>query len=241
MTLQLDKQLGEFFSYLGKQIGLANVWITLSADHGIVPLPDATKKLHMPGGYFSAGPLRQPLEAKLRAKYPGHTGEYVKDIVWPFVYLSEESFRAANVGEAEAEKIVGEALLGNPFVRGYYTKTQLAAGALPADDLGRKYLHSYTPNGGWYAMAVPTPFMTDYAPGVDHLAPYSYDTHVPLVFYGLPFQAGTYRTHAEPVDMAATLASLLGINKPSHAVGRVLTEALASPRSNSDAQEREQH
>jgi arylsulfatase A-like enzyme len=63
--------------------------------------------------------------------------------------------------------------------------------------------------------------------GTDHATPYNYDTHVPLAFYGLPFQAGTYRTHAEPVDLAATLASLLGVNAPSHSVGRVLTEALA--------------
>ena len=226
MTLELDRQLGEFFSYLGKQIGLANVWLALSADHGIVPLPQATRKLHMPGGDFDASKLLLPLNLALAKKLNRPANEYVKAVVWPFVFLSEPSFRAANVGAAEAERMVGEGLLQNPFVRGYYTRTQLATGAFPSDDLGRKYLHSYTPNGGWYVMAIPTPFMTDYAPGVDHLAPYSYDTHVPLVFYGLPFQAGTYRTHCEPVDMAVTLASLLGINKPSHAVGRVLTEAL---------------
>ena len=56
---------------------------------------------------------------------------------------------------------------------------------------------------------------------------YTYDRHVPLLFFGIPFQPGTYRTHAEPVDLASTLASLLGINAPSAAVGRVLTEALA--------------
>jgi arylsulfatase A-like enzyme len=64
--------------------------------------------------------------------------------------------------------------------------------------------------------------------GTDHGAPYTYDTHVPLAFYGLPFQLGTYRTHSEPVDMVATLASLLGINAPTHAIGRALTEALAA-------------
>jgi arylsulfatase A-like enzyme len=48
-----------------------------------------------------------------------------------------------------------------------------------------------------------------------------------LAFYGVPFQPGTYRTNAEPIDLVATLASLLGINAPTHAVGRVLTEALA--------------
>ena len=62
--------------------------------------------------------------------------------------------------------------------------------------------------------------------GTDHATPFSYDTHVPLAFYGLAFQPGIYRTHAEPVDLAVTLASLLGINAPAQATGRVLTEAL---------------
>jgi hypothetical protein len=65
--------------------------------------------------------------------------------------------------------------------------------------------------------------------GTDHATPYTYDTHVPLAFYGLPFQPGAFRTHSEPVDLAVTLASLLGINAPTHAIGRVLTEALAPP------------
>ena len=74
------------------------------------------------------------------------------------------------------------------------------------------------------------PYTIGFIGGTDHATPYTYDTHVPLAFYGLPFQPGTYRTHAEPVDLVATLASLLGINAPSHSVGRVLTEALAPPR-----------
>jgi hypothetical protein len=78
-------------------------------------------------------------------------------------------------------------------------------------------------------MALPGPYVVGSSHGADHGMPYTYDTHVPLAFYGLPFQPGTYRTHAEPVDLAATLASLLGINAPTHAVGRVLVEALAPP------------
>ncbi|HTJ31332.1 MAG TPA: hypothetical protein VL346_12565, partial [Acidobacteriaceae bacterium] len=57
-------------------------------------------------------------------------------------------------------------------------------------------------------------------------SPWSYDRHVPLAFYGSAFAPGTYRGRVEPVDMAATFASLLGINQPSAAVGHVLTEAI---------------
>ena len=77
-------------------------------------------------------------------------------------------------------------------------------------------------------LGVPAPYTIGEVSGTDHASPFHYDTHVPLAFYGLAFWTGTYRTHAEPVDLAVTLASLLGINAPSHAVGRVLTEALAS-------------
>jgi hypothetical protein len=54
----------------------------------------------------------------------------------------------------------------------------------------------------------------------------SYDRHVPLELFGAAFVPGTYHGVVVPVDIAATLASLLRINRPSAAVGRVLTEAM---------------
>ncbi len=78
-------------------------------------------------------------------------------------------------------------------------------------------------------IGIPVPFQVGITKGTDHATPFSYDTHVPLAFYGLAFQPGIYRTHAEPVDLAVTLASLLGINAPAQATGRVLTEALPPP------------
>ena len=48
MALDLDRELADFFNFLGHQIGLANVWIALSADHGVLRLPDAVKKLRIP-------------------------------------------------------------------------------------------------------------------------------------------------------------------------------------------------
>jgi hypothetical protein len=147
---------------------------------------------------------------------------------YPDAWHNEETFMAAKVKEEDAERAVGEAMK-QAGMRGYFTRSQLARGEAPNTQLGRKYLHSYSPEGGWYVLGVPTPFSIAGNQGTDHAAPYTYDTHVPLAFYGLPFQLGTFRTHAEPVDLAATLASLLGINAPSHAIGRVLTESLALP------------
>jgi arylsulfatase A-like enzyme len=229
MALALDRELADFFNFLGHQIGLANVWIALSADHGISALPDAAKKLRIPAANLGAGKVETQINAALTAKFSfGHTTSYVR-LDYPDAWLDQDAFAAAHIKEREAEAVAGEAMKQAGLVRDYFTKSQLAEGAVSATGLGKKYLHSYSPEGGWYVLGVPEPYTVGPAAGTDHASPYTYDTHVPLAFYGLPFRAGTYRTQAEPVDMAVTLASLLGINAPTHAVGRVLTEALAPP------------
>jgi len=74
----------------------------------------------------------------------------------------------------------------------------------------------------------PPPFALSTKDIAEHGSPYSYDQHVPLAFYGAPFKPGVYRDQVEPIDLAPTLAVLLGINKPTNSTGHVLTQALGS-------------
>src|ERR1017187_1692834 len=230
MALELDRSLAEFFDFLGHQIGMANVWMALSADHGIAPLPDFAKTLRLPAANLDARALREQINSLLSKKYR-QSADYVRDLDYPLAWLNEGAFsgvlsgNSAGQKEAEAETDVGDAMM-QVGLTGYFTKSQLAGGETPATEIGRRYAHSYSPEGGWYVMGVPIPFNVGTTKGTDHATPFSYDTHVPLAFYGLAFQPGIYRTRAEPVDLAVTLASLLGINAPAKARERVLTEAL---------------
>jgi hypothetical protein len=230
MALDLDRELADFFNFLGHQIGLAHVWIALSADHGVSSLPDAVRKLRIPAANLDAAKLEAQINHAITSKSsPGHPAAYVK-LDYPLAWLDPDAFATSHLPERDAETSVGEAMKQAGLV-GYYTKSQLAMGEVPNTVLGRKYLNSYSPQGSWYVMGVPDIYTVGPGKGTDHTSPYNYDTHVPLAFYGLPFQPGTYRTNTEPVDLAATLASLLGINAPTHSVGRVLTEALAPSHS----------
>ena len=227
MALALDKGLADFFTFLGRQIGFANLWIALSADHGIAPLPSVASKLRVPAQGLSSDDLKKQLNKTLSAKFsPAKSSDYVSALDYPMIWLNDEAFTAHKIKEEDAEHATGEAMK-QAGMRGYFTRTQLAEGQAPNTELGHRYLNSYSSEGGWYVMGVPAPYTVGSTKGTDHATPYTYDTHVPLAFYGLPFQLGAFRTHAEPVDLAVTLASLLGVNAPTHAVGRVLTEALA--------------
>src|ERR1700722_12780188 len=125
MALDLDHEIADFISYLGHQIGLANVWIALSADHGVSSLPDAVKKLHIPSANIGGAKLEEQINTSITAKFsPGHPAAYVK-LDYPLAWLDEDAFTAAHVRERDAEAAVGEAMR-QTGLRDYYTKSQLA-------------------------------------------------------------------------------------------------------------------
>jgi arylsulfatase A-like enzyme len=63
-----------------------------------------------------------------------------------------------------------------------------------------------------------------------HFTPYNYDTHVPVIFFGIGVRPGSYRQNIQVNDIAPTLAALMDVELPAGAFGRVLTEALDERR-----------
>jgi arylsulfatase A-like enzyme len=231
MYSQLDRQLADFFSFLGKQFGLTDVWIGLSADHGVSPTTAVSRAQRFPAPTVDTKTARAQANAELSSRLtPGRTTEFIRAIDWPLAFLDPDAFAAAKLNEADAERAAGEALAKAAAWQGFVTRAQLVSGDLPRDESARRYTHSLSTEAGWYVIGEPPVFELISTTGTTHATAYTYDTHVPLVLFGLPFKPGVYRTHAEPVDMAPTFASLLEINAPSHATGRVLVEALAPAR-----------
>jgi predicted AlkP superfamily pyrophosphatase or phosphodiesterase len=256
MILSLDRDLDGFNTWLDRTVGLQNVWLALSADHGIPPIPADAAKLGIDSAVVDLGKLYARLNAELNARYsPSKQLQYIlpgPDL--PYIVLDRRAFEKAKVDEKAAEDAVSalltEAVLAPaprapkntepappaqhrlppaPQVAGVYTRLELAHGELPPSEWGRLLAHSYTDHGNWYVMLVLGAYqMEDLhgSTGTTHFSPWSYDRHVPLAFYGAPFAPGEYHGRVAPVDLAATLASLAGINQPSAAVGRVLTEAI---------------
>src|SRR6202000_862492 len=117
----------------------------------------------------------------------------------------------------------------HPSLVEVYTRMQRAPASLPPDEFGERIAHSYSPNGGWYVMLIPPAYQMNgnaAGTGQTHFSAWSYDRHVPLGFYGTPFQPGIYYGRVAPVDFAVTFAALLGVNQPSASIGHVLTQAL---------------
>ena len=245
----VDVDLNGFFSWLNTHVdgGIGNVWVSLTGDHGIAPLPSVAQKLGMPAATFNVKKLSAALNERLNARFsPGKQVNYLLSSEMPYLTLDPRPFQQVKVTEAQAEDAVAEMLPEaldstlppeaagvnqtrlppRPILRHAYTRVQMAKGQLPATEEGRLIQHSYSPNGEWYVMIAPGMYELGSPKGTNHFSPYSYDRHVPLAFYGSAFVPGVYRDRVAPVDLAATFASLLGVNQPSASVGHVLTEAI---------------
>ena len=257
MVLGLDANLDRFFGWLDKTIGLKNVWVALSADHGVAPSPGTAAAWGINSGTVEMKTMAEKINAAMNEKLTlgkkgDPSGEKPKVLLpsgdLPYITLDKRVFEAAGIDEKTAEDTLASVLpsviasLGPPAppapvthrlppapeVLATYTRLQLAHGEIPNTELGKAIAHSYTYHGNWYVLMLLDPYQMPnlHSTGTTHFSPWDYDRHVPLAFYGSAFVPGTYRGRVEPVDMAATFASLLGINQPSAAVGRVLTEAI---------------
>lgn len=55
--------------------------------------------------------------------------------------------------------------------------------------------------------------------GTNHGSAYSYDTHVPLIFYGWKIPAKTIHQPVFITDIVATVSNLLNITRPNACIG----------------------
>ena len=248
----VDVSLNDFFSFLDKQVGLENVIVALSGDHGVAPTMRAANDAQMPSAALKSGSLLKAMESSLDKKWPLKKGDkYVLGGEYPYIQLNQKAFEAAHVGELEAETAAAEALdellengSGNfavksskagvptgreadPLTATVFPVAKMRNGEIPDTELGRRILHSYSPYVGW---AIWLNFGAFQFPGSEtgatHYSSFAYDRHVPLDFYGAMFIPGTYHDRVAPVDIAATFASILRVNQPSSIEGHVLTQVM---------------
>jgi len=226
LTLQTDRDLAAFFTEVDRTVGLANVWMALSADHGVAPTPQFVREHHLGLGRFSVRPLSESINAAL-AEQLGEKG-LLQAIELPCVYLNQGVLKQRKIPSERAEAIVAQAARQVPGVKAAFTRTELENGKSAQDPLFRKALNSFegSRSGDVFvvldAFAVPAESDT----GTTHGSPWNYDAQVPLVFWGTGFRPGTYVDPVQVIDLAPTLAAALGLDQPSGAQGRPLSKAL---------------
>jgi len=225
MVLRTDRILADFFRFLDQRVGLQRCLIVLSADHGSVSTPERLRALRpdFPAGRLDDALVRRTCEAALdRAFGPlaAATERWIAvDSAW--LHLNPDTLVRKGVAATAAENVVRDALLTLDFIEAAYTRTQLLAHDV-STDLGRRALLSFHAGRSGDVFYQTKPYWIDFIYGTNHGSPYSYDTHVPLLWYGVGVPVGVRTERVGVDDLAPTLSRLLRLPAPPQGEGRAL-------------------
>ncbi len=223
--LHLDRSLAGFFRYLEKRIGLDNVLIALTADHGFLNVPEYAQSQGLPGVRIDSRKMMADLNERLAARFG--PGTYATQLSYPTIHLDTRLIDANSLDRAEVEAAAARILTENPAIAAVYTRTQLENGALPGGRLATLVQRAWHRQLSGDLYVVQKPYAMFGSNVATHGSPYTYDTNVPLMLFGPRWiRPGPSANYAEVVDLAPTLAYLLETRMPSASEGRVLAEIL---------------
>ncbi len=234
MSIRTDQLIGKLFSFLDQQIGMNNVVVVLSADHGVAPVPEHQQEIHALGGRMYAD-----IEDAVRQALTQHFGP--ADWFMPGggetgLYLNRNAIdqlqakTGKQLSDYEIYQVARDVLINTPqlHVVRVYTRDQLDSG-VTGDFIAEAETNGYFPRRSGDINMVYEPFFIPGTEGTSHFSPYAYDRHVPLIFMGPGIKPGRRNETISPTDIAPTLATLLDIQMPSGSEGRVLTTILQQP------------
>jgi predicted AlkP superfamily pyrophosphatase or phosphodiesterase len=225
IVLQLDRTLADLFKFVDENVGLEETLIVLSADHGMADMPEYMTELG-----FAAGRIYPDDVIRIaNAAGKGHfeIDGVVRFFFRPYLYLDEEKIASANLEFDDVEQAIAVALTESEGIALAVPRSGVAP--LLATPLLTQVRRNFHPSrsGDIYVIQDPYWFMFSKGPvAAMHGSPWRYDTHVPIIMAGPGIRSQKVHRTVHPVDVAPTLAMLLGMTPPSSAQGIPLKEVL---------------
>jgi len=226
-VLRLDRYLGWFLQQLLVRYTRESVLIVLTSDHGVTPFPERSLALgHSDAVRVIPDSVIRAVNAALDSRIGGHDWVYLETGMVLVPDRGKLAAQGVNVDSVVAD--LATRLRAQPGVARVDRPADLA-GKDTTDPLVRRWQHQIAPNAGVELVATLKPYAIwslENLPIAMHGQPSDLDAHVPLLFWGRGVRRGVYRGRVSTVDIAPTLARLLGLTPSEPLDGRVLGEAL---------------
>ena len=142
------------------------------------------------------------------------------------LFFDKEVIKTKGLKLKKVKKEFKEFLMTQDQVKRVYSEEEILANT-GSDFYLNCIAKGYDPTQDGDLVILDKPGYIEYGPtGTSHGTPYSYDTHVPLIFYGWNIKKGESHDRKEITQIAPTLAQKLKIAFPNGTEAKVLTEIL---------------
>ena len=222
--LRLDKDLAHFFNFLDTEVGKENYTLFLTADHAAVHVPSYLQSLKIPAHYISTKKLKKFL-SDITQKY-FNSKELIENVSNYQIFLDQEKIEALGFNKnTVAQRLADEVLSFDKIYKAVTART------LQTTNFTEGIMHAlqqgYNPKFSGDVLMIPYPATLNYSrKGTSHGSGYSYDTHVPVIFYGNGIKKGASKKTYKIIDIAPTISNLMKIEAPNGTSGEIIEEVL---------------
>ena len=221
--LRLDKTIADFLTYLDKTVGKDNYLLFLTADHAGAENAQFLKDSKYNVTNIEYGTIQAGLKKFSKDSY----GE---DFILNYsnfnVFFNKELIKSKGLDFDKVKDAFTTYLYTQEQVKTVYSEAQILANS------GNDYYlnciakgYDVTQNGDLVILDKPG-YIQYGKTGTSHGTIYTYDTHVPLIFYGWKIPKGETYEKKVITEIAPTLAQKLKITFPNGTEAQVLTEIL---------------
>lgn len=236
--LRVDRALGTFLDSLFKIRNRDDIVIALTGDHGLTPFPEVRGYDPNRGAIrVNVRPVLERLSNSLAAAgVPGNGLTYLLGVYRGngFLFdsgvleLDRTALARAKINQDSLVRSVQADFRSVPGVARADRISELAQRDTVNDAPARRWLHIFSKesNAALVVSLAPYNYWLTSSYQAQHGSPNDPDARVPLIFYGTSIKSGRYDEFARVVDMAPTLAAIVGVTPLEKLDGHVLQNAI---------------
>lgn len=224
IVLRLDKELAHFLDFLDKTIGKENVLVYLTAEHGVVHVPEYLTDNKIPSGYFNSGGAISLLRSYMSNIYG--KGDWIKQYHGQQIYLNRTLIEDAKLKLSDVQDKVANLMLQFAGVANVMTSTTLQSANF-TDGIFYAMQNSFNQKrSGDVMISLRSGWAEKQDLNAGFAANYGHDRRIPLIWYGWRIGKTTVHRKVDLTDIAPTICTLMEINYPNAATGSPIIEII---------------
>lgn len=228
MYLRLDRNIADLLSFLDQNVGQGNYVVFLTADHAVSNVAQELVDRKVPAGYFNSGQMRSGLQDYLSKFFPDKN--LIENISNNQIFFDSDLFdlnpRSSGIDFLIASELISRYLTTVGGVANVYTESVLRNARYDEGGIKGMVVRGHHPTRGGNVVYILEQgwYSSGSQQGTTHGSPYTYDTHVPMLFYGAGIKPGSSVRYHPITDIAPTISMLLRIKFPSGCTGQPIAE-----------------
>jgi predicted AlkP superfamily pyrophosphatase or phosphodiesterase len=221
--LRMDQTIADFIVYLDKTVGKDNYLLFLTADHA------GAENASFLNDHKYELKITNPKDITKGLKEFSKT-TFGEDLVLNYsnwnLFFNKEIIKTKGLDLSKVKQVFKDYLMTQDQVKRVYTEEEILA-STGSDYFLDCIAKGYDATQDGDIIVLDKPGVLEYpTTGTSHGTPYSYDTHVPMIFYGWHIKKGASNDKKVITQIAPTLAQKLNIPLPNGTDAKVLLEIL---------------